>query len=107
MDIVTKIRKGYLWGTIVASCFFALLFIAWSFYKSGLQEIFSSLENISDLFFGSIGIAIATLIILWIIWLFVWGMIWMSYCLFVLPVTKLAEKLRMHGYLGKYQRRGI
>ena len=54
-------------GDIVASCFFALLFIAWSFYKSGLQEIFSSLENISGLFFGNIGIVFATFIILWFV----------------------------------------
>ena len=107
MDMLTKIRIGYLWGNIGVSSLTALLFIVWSFYKSGLREIFSSLENISGLFFGSFGIAIATFIILWILWVVMWGMIWMSYGLFVLPVTKLAGKLRMCGYLGKYQRRGI
>jgi hypothetical protein len=107
MDMLTKIRIGYLWGNIGASCLTALLFIIWSFYKSGLQEIFSSLENISSLLFGSFGIAIAAFIILWILWIVMWGMIWMSYCLFVLPVTKLAGKLKMHGYPGKFQRRGI
>ena len=95
MDMLTKIRIGYLWGNIGASCLTALLFIVWSFYKSGLREIFSSLENISGLFFGSFGIAIATFIILWILWVVMWGMIWMVYCLVVMPVTKLAGKLRM------------
>jgi hypothetical protein len=107
MDTVTKIRMGYFWGNIGASCLTALLFIVWSFYKSGLEKILSSLENISSLLFGSFGIAIATFIILWFVWIGAWGMIWMVYCLFVLPVTKLAEKLRMCGYLGKYQGRGI
>jgi hypothetical protein len=107
MDMLTRIRIGYLWGNIGASCLTASLFTVWSFYKSGLQEIFSSLENISSLLFGSFGIAIATFIILWILWVVMWGMIWMSYCLFVLPVTMLAGKLKMHGYLGNYQRKGI
>ena len=98
MDIVTKIRKGYLWGTIVASCFFALLFIAWSFYKSGLQEIFSSLKNISDLFFGSIGIAIATFIILWFLWLGLWAIIGIIYCLIIIPGSKLSGKLKRCGF---------
>jgi len=100
MDIVTKIRICYLWGNIGASCLTALLFIAWLFYKSGLQEIFSSLENISGLFFGSIGIAFATFIILWFVWVGVWGMLWMVYCLIVIPVSKLVEKLKMWVFGG-------
>jgi hypothetical protein len=107
MDTLTRIRLGYFWGNIGASCLTALLFIVWSFYKSGAHTIFSSLENISSLFFGSFGIAIATFIILWFFWIFVWGMIWMSYCLFILPATKLAEKLRIYGYLDKYHRWGM
>ena len=107
MDIVTKIRIAYLWGNIGASCLTALLLIAWSFYKSGLQEIFSSLENMSGLLFGSIGIAIATFIILWFVWIGMWGIIWICYCLLIMPVTKLAGKLKMCGYMGKYQRKRI
>jgi uncharacterized membrane protein YphA (DoxX/SURF4 family) len=101
MDIVTRIRIRYLWGYIGAFCLTALLFIAWSFYKSGLQKIFSSAENISNLFFGSVGIAFATFIILWFVWLGIWGMLWMVYCLNVIPVTKLAGKLRMQGTPNK------
>jgi hypothetical protein len=63
----------YFWGNIGASCLSALFFIVWSFYKSGLQEMFSSVENISGLLFGSIGIAIATFIILWFVWIGMWG----------------------------------
>jgi hypothetical protein len=104
MDIITKIRKSYLWGNIGASCFSALLFIAWSFYKSGLQEIFSSLENISSLFFGSVGIALATFIILWFLWIGCWGILWMFYILIIIPSSRLAGKLKLcvlGGRLGK------
>jgi hypothetical protein len=38
MAIVTKIRKGYLWGTIIASCFSALLFMAWSFIRLAFKK---------------------------------------------------------------------
>ena len=94
MFIVTRIRICYFWGNIGVSCLSALLFIVWSFYKSGFKEIFSSLENISGLFFGSIGIAFATFIILWFVWLGLWAIIGMIYCLIIIPGSRLARTLK-------------
>jgi hypothetical protein len=62
------------------------------------------LENISSLFFGSVGIAIATFIILWFVWIGCWGILWMFYILIIIPSSKLAGKLKMYvlgGRLGK------